>query len=864
MFHKHSILLGLMAILCLLPLYIKAQQLPAKQYILEVKNYQQFEKDIQSLPPNIKVVDMDQSQHFVTIQTTEVAFKHYLTTNRYIRRYQLNGKWTTLEATQIDHNFNVNKINRLQHEFPNITGEGMLIGIHEPFLDVNDIDLQGRYVETTTPASFIDRHTTNMATLIAGGGNSSTRGRGVAWRATFTSSSNTDTLPESDTYYQNLKLGVQNHSYGIEIQSFYGKQARAFDLSANNNDQLLHVMSIGNSGLAVDSNGTYKLIPGFANITGNFKMAKNILTVGAVDRNEAVTLISSRGPAYDGRIKPELVAFGEGGTSNATAITTGIVALLQQAYKQNNSNQLPSATLLKAILINSADDVDNPQVDYRTGFGNVNAYRAHQGLTQNQFFQGNTTQGNTVNFDLTVPANAQNLKVTLVWNDPAAAENVSQALINDLDLTVTQMSTGTTLLPWVLSTTPDAVALNQTATRGEDHLNNIEQITLADASAGTYRIAVKGLTVTGSQSFYIAYQWDVKGQFTWDFPTGSDNLPYHGELVNFFRWQSSFAAGQTGKLEISVDQGQTWEVVEPSVDLNKGFIEWQEPKDTFALALARMTVGSQVFTTETFTLSTPIRLDIGFNCGDSVMIQWPKIPAVQSYTLLTRGDKYLKTFTQLTDTSIVINKSLVADSLYSVVPNFSSTKSGIMSATVDYNFTGIGCFVSSFFAEPRVDTGIALNLALGTNHEIAQIVYERINNNVYETIGTQSPTGVITDYVFFDEQPFTGQNFYRARIVFKNGSEVISELTSAYYLDQVQFIFFPNPAVRSKPLNVFSRDFQGEPITIKLYNSQGKEVYSEEYTSDRHTINLTNYPSGLYYYRVGTNSVQKTGKIILK
>ncbi len=864
MFHQYHRLLGFLVILCLLSLSTQAQQSPHQKYLLEVHSYSKFEKAMEAWSQSVQIVAVDAAHHWVTLQAPESIFNQHIQGHPEVKCYQVRGKWIVPEATLIDHNFNVNKINRLQHEVPDLNGDGMLVSIHEPLFDTTDIDLRGRYVATTTPANFVDPHTTNMATFIAGAGNSSSQGRGVAWRANMTSSSNADTLPNADAYYQNFNIGVQNHSYGIEIQSFYGTQARAFDLSANHNDQLLHVMSIGNAGLEQGSSGTYQSISGFGNITGNFKMAKNILTLGAVDRNGGVLAISSRGPAYDGRVKPELVAYGEGGTSNATAITTGVTTLLQQAYKQQNSNQLPSATLLKAILINSAEDVGSPQVDYQSGFGNLNAYRAYQGLTQKQYFEGTVNEGSTVNFDLTVPANAQNLKVTLVWNDPAAAVNAPQALVNDLDLTLTQVSSGTTWLPWVLSITPDSTALSQNATRGEDHLNNVEQVTLSNATTGTYRVTVKGLKVSGNQGFYIAYQWDTKDQFTWNFPTGSDNLPYHGEQINFFRWQSSFAAGQTGKLELSLDQGQTWETIGTNLDLSKGFIEWEEPKDTFALALARMTVGSQVFTTDTFTLSTPLRIDIGFNCGDSVMVQWPKIPAAQSYTVLTRGPKYLTTFTEVTDTSLIINKLTAPDSMYSVVPNFSPTKSGLRSLAVNYDFTGIGCFVSSFFAEARVDSGIVLNLSLGTNHEIQQIVYERVNNNTVQTIGTQQPTGLITNYEFFDERPISGQNFYQARIVFKGGAEIITELTSAYYLDEVQFIFFPNPAVRSKPLNVFGRNFQGEPITIKLFNSQGKQVYSEVFTSDRHTIDLTNYPNGLYYYRVMVGSVQKTGKIMLK
>lgn len=862
MFQKRHRYWGLMVLLCLLPLYLQAQQIPFRQYTFEVKDYNQFKNSIeqQSQTQKVKVIAYNKQQSLVTIQADASTFERYV--RPLLNNTQYQTKLIKPEASQDDHNFNVNKINRLQYEFPDLNGEGMLVSIHEPFLDTTDIDLKGRYVATTTPANFIDIHTTNMASLIVGGGSSSTRGQGVAWRANFTSSSNTDTLPDDDAYYQNFKFGVQNHSYGIRVQSFYGKQARAFDLSANNNENLLHVMSIGNAGLEVDSLGTYKLMAGFANITGNLKMAKNILTLGAVDRNKAVSIISSRGPAHDGRVKPELVAYGEQGTSNATAITSGIVTLLQQAYKQKNANQLPSATLLKAILINSAEDVENPQVDFKSGYGNINAYRAHQALMQNQYFQGTVTQGNTTNFDLNVPANAQNLKITVVWNDPAAAINATQALVNDLDLTVTQVSSGTTLLPWVLNTTPDSTALSQVATRGEDHLNNIEQVTLNNATTGTYRIAIKGFKVTGTQSFYIAYQWDTKDQFSWNFPTGNDNLPYHGERINFFRWQSSFATAQTGKLELSVDKGQSWELVDANVDLSKGFIEWEEPKDTFALALARMTVGSQVFTTDTFTLSPRIRLSVGFNCGDSVMIHWPKIPAAQSYTVLTRGGKYLKTFAQLVDTAIVIKKS-VNDSLYAIVPNFTSTKSGLRTVTFNYNSAGTRCYVTSFFAEPVVDTGIVLKLLVGTNYQVSQIIYERLKGQTFETIGTQSPTGAIIDYAFYDEQPLGGLNFYRARVVFNDGTEEITELSSAYYLDELQFIFFPNPAVRTKPLNIYSRNFQGERTVVKLYNAQGQLVYNESYVSDRYSIELKYLPSGLYYYHISSGNVQKKGKIIL-
>ena len=108
---------------------------------------------------------------------------------------------------------------------------------------------------------------------------------------------------------------------------------------------------------------------------------------------------SSRGPAYDGRIKPELVAFAEDGSSGAAAIVSGISLVLQQAYKELNGN-FPSAALVRAILLNSADDVGPKGIDFVSGFGAVNAYKALLDVTNAHFFSGSISNGTDDSFDL--------------------------------------------------------------------------------------------------------------------------------------------------------------------------------------------------------------------------------------------------------------------------------------------------------------------------------------------------------------------------------------------------------------------------------------------------------------------------------
>src|SRR5688572_24283379 len=270
-----------------------------------------------------------------------------------------------------------NKVNLVQSRFPLYNGQSLSVSVKENKPDTADIDFKGRYISTPLASSTLSSHATIMATIIAGAGNTYYEGKGVATAAGIISTSFSTLLPEPDTYYQQYNISAQNHSYGTSIENFYGADASAYDASVNSRNSLVHVFSAGNSGTLSSTTGNYAGIPGYSNLTGSFKMAKNIITVGHTDSLGIVLPASSRGPAYDGRVKPELVAFAEDGSSGATAIVSGTSLILQQAYKELNGS-LPSSDLVKAVLLNSADDVHSTGIDFVTGYGAVNAYKAMQ------------------------------------------------------------------------------------------------------------------------------------------------------------------------------------------------------------------------------------------------------------------------------------------------------------------------------------------------------------------------------------------------------------------------------------------------------------------------------------------------------
>lgn len=109
----------------------------------------------------------------------------------------------------------------------------------------------------------------------------------------------------------------------------------------------------------------------------------SVIAVGAVDSSGAIASFSSPGPSFDGRIKPEVCAWGVSnwiaanrtdgtdaytrgsGTSYATPLVAGVAALLLEAHRDWTPAQV------RAALMSTASNASKPNND--TGWGIVNA-----------------------------------------------------------------------------------------------------------------------------------------------------------------------------------------------------------------------------------------------------------------------------------------------------------------------------------------------------------------------------------------------------------------------------------------------------------------------------------------------------------
>lgn len=237
---------------------------------------------------------------------------------------------------------------------------------------------------------------------------------------------------------------------------------------------------------------------------------------------QGLAAFSGRGPTSDGRFKPDVVAPGTdivsarsraasgtgwgvaantnymyyGGTSMATPLATGTLALMRQWLEEAMGVENPPAALLKALVVNGARDLSPGQhgtgaareiagcPDYGQGFGHVDLRRSIDPGT-GRFLRWETgvlaASGEVATNLIAVGgAGAGPCTVTLAWQDAPAKPSASLMAVNDLDLTVTR---------------PDGTLLYPNGLGESDRRNNIESLGFTADMAGIYTVRVRAYNI---------------------------------------------------------------------------------------------------------------------------------------------------------------------------------------------------------------------------------------------------------------------------------------------------------------------------------------------------------------------------------
>ena len=434
----------------------------------------------------------------------------------------------------------------------NVEGQNMIIGIwdagvahggHQEFIDEN-----GNSV-VTAESSYLssnDDHATHvLGTMISRGVRSNAKG--MAPMASAVSYDWGDDLNEVNLEASNGLL-ISNHSYGTPIfingSTNVPPSGIGTIIPRQKHDGIhyaypyyLQVASAGNDGSEENINPTQN---GFDQIIGE-KVSKNNLVVA--NANDVIyysngfvyTTInssSSKGPSDDGRIKPDITGNGTGvystdsdpndpsktslyrsatGTSMASPNIAGSLLLLQQYYNELNSKYMRSATL-KGLACHTATDKGNPGPDPIFGWGVLNTKKAAELIASDKskasISEMTINNGENLQYDFVIPADAPEFAVTVCWTDPSgpiisATNSQTPVLVNDIDITIKKGQD--IYYPYRLNYNSNDKLWSWASTDGDNSVDNIEQIRIANPVAGNYSVNVthKGNLTNNKQDFSI-------------------------------------------------------------------------------------------------------------------------------------------------------------------------------------------------------------------------------------------------------------------------------------------------------------------------------------------------------------------------
>ena len=317
-------------------------------------------------------------------------------------------------------------------------------------------------------------------------------------------------------------------------------------------------------------------------------VSKNILTIGAVNDvlggysspdSVYMTSFSSWGPTDDGRIKPDIVANGVllfstyssadnayaygTGTSMASPNASGSIALLIQYQKMLHGDTALLASTLKGLVIQTADECGpTTGPDYMFGWGLMNTLHAAQLMrldsadgTGSHIIEGILHQADTVRV-LLKSDGREKIKATLCWTDPPGISPQPSynppdpMLVNDLDLRILRVSDMASFQPWVLNRN----APTQGAMRGDNSIDNVEQVLIDSAARGYYTLMIthKGTLSGGLQKYSLLVSGNTSsiGPYA---DIGPDSLHIH--IVGNGSGTHPFVIHNSGDLPLQFHRG---------------------------------------------------------------------------------------------------------------------------------------------------------------------------------------------------------------------------------------------------------------------------------------------------------------------
>ncbi len=127
-------------------------------------------------------------------------------------------------------------------------------------------------------------------------------------------------------------------------------------------------------------------------------------------------------------------------------------------------------------------------------------------------------------------------------------------------------------------------------------------------------------------------------------------------------------------------------------------------------------------------------------------------------------------------------------------------------------------------------------------------------NNIDTTTSTHTHTPDITGikfYTDYDNTPLIGDNFYRIKVVFSDGTFTYSDIKKVVFKGIEPTLIFPNPT--DVELNIDLTSYLGNPATVYLYNNLGQLYQTRNFhhvTNNIIKMDISTAVSGQYIIRI--------------
>ena len=148
------------------------------------------------------------------------------------------------------------------------------------------------------------------------------------------------------------------------------------------------------------------------------------------------------------------------------------------------------------------------------------------------------------------------------------------------------------------------------------------------------------------------------------------------------------------------------------------------------------------------------------------------------------------------------------------------------------------------------------------------VIEKSINGEDFEVLSTINNDAFSIEATYFkqvDNNPVLGDNYYRLKQVFDDGSfEYSSIRTIKFGIDLNAIDAFPNPAQNELYLNL--QEFAGQKANIIMSNQYGvilEDMQFDELPSDLVKIDLSTYTNGLYIMRTKIDKTKFITKKII-